>query len=232
MRALLFGGTGHVGSAVLRCLAARNVTADFTYHRSAERARNLAAELGHRAHAIDLTDTAAIKALITAVIELGGAPDIFIHCACQAEASRLEHIDDDLWNRVMDVNMRAAFVACRELGGAMPPGGNMVLVAGTDAIPTAPSAPHFAASQAALAGFVRAAAADLGPRNIRINVVALGVLDGGAARLLSPERLELARSYSALGRAGTADEAARAITWVALDNTYMNGAIIALSGGL
>jgi 3-oxoacyl-[acyl-carrier protein] reductase len=226
-RALVFGGTGYIGAAVVRALSARGIGGAFTYLRSAERAGALASETGFRAMAVDMRDAEAIRRAVRDV-----DPDVFVHAATLADPSRLADINDSLWDDVMSVNVRSAFIACRELFATMRSGGGIVLCAGPDAIPSAPSAPHFAASQAALAGFVRAAAHDLGPRGVRINVVAFGIMDGGASSRLTPEELAEAAKNSALRRLGTAAEAARAVLWVALHGAYMNGAVVAVAGGL
>lgn len=225
-RALVLGGTGYVGSAVVRALAARGVTGAFTYFRSEEKAGRLVEGEGFRAIKLDLRDTEGLRAAIREV-----RPDVFVHCATLADARRLDQIDDHLWEDVLNVNLRSAFVACRELVATMDSGGDVVLCAGPDALFSAPSAPHFAASQAAIAGFVRAAAHDFGPRGVRINAVAFGILEGGVSAHLPDEARAEAAKNSALRRLGNAEEASRAIAWIALQNSYINGAIIPVTGG-
>ena len=64
------------------------------------------------------------------------------------------------------------------------------------------------------------------------NVVVVGVLSGGAGTLLTQSRRTDAERYAAIGRIGTADEVARAIVWTALENPYLNGTLIPVTGGL
>lgn len=226
-RALVFGGTGYVGSAVVRALSRRGVGGVFTYLRSADRAAALSVETGFRAAAVDLRDPEAIRRVI-----LDASPSAFFHCATRADPTRLSEISDQLWDDVMSVNVRSAFVAARELARVMKEGGSITLCVGPDAIGSAPSAPHFAASQAAIAGMVRAAAHDLGKRGSRINAVAFGILEGGASSSLSEEARREAAQNSALRRLGNAEEAARAAVWVGLDGGYINGAVVPVAGGL
>lgn len=222
----MLGGTGYVGSAVVGALAARGAGGAFTYFQNEPRAKELSASEGFQAIRVDLRDKEAIRATIQET-----RPDIFVHCATLADPSRIDRIDDHLWEDVMNVNVRSAFVACRELFATMDSGGDIVLCVGPDALFSAPSAPHFAASQAAIAGFVRAAAHDFGPRGVRINAVAFGILAGGVSAQLSASARAEAAKNSALRRLGNAAEASRAIAWVALQNSYMNGAIIPVTGG-
>ena len=118
-KALVFGGTGSVGSAVLRGLAEARVPTVFTYHRSAERAQALAAEYAQRAVPVDLTEPNAARRLVQELDRDGDAPDIFIHCAAISRQLALERITDDDWHRVHLVNAHSAFVACQELAPRM-----------------------------------------------------------------------------------------------------------------
>lgn len=232
-RALVLGGTGYVGSSVVRGLAAAGVPTAFTFHQSAANARALADELGQRAYRLDLADSAQVCSVLDQIRAAHGAPDVLINCAACAHSGRLDAIDEDTWNQVMNVNVRGIFTAIRALAPTLREnGGDIVLMSGPDAVGAAPSAIHFAASQTALVGLMRGLASELGPHGVRINVLTVGVLAGGAGQLLPPERLAAAERYSALGRLGTADEAARAALWLALENPYLNGAVIPVTGGL
>lgn len=232
-RALVLGGSGHVGSAVVRELGRAGAEATFTYHRGQDRALVLEAETGARGRAVDLADRAAVRALFAELEREGALPDVLVHCAAIAEARPLDAITDVAWDAMHRVNVESAFVACQELARRPAEGPrDVVLTAALDGIQSIPAPAHFAATQAARLGLVRALSKELGPRRIRVNLVALGVLDGGISRDLSPEHHAEHAKWSALGRGGSAVEAARAIRWLALESTYMTGAMLSLTGGL
>jgi len=233
-KALVFGGTGAVGSAVLRGLARAGVPTVFTYHRSIDKACALAAEHSQRAIGVDLADSDAVRRLISD-LDRDGAPNIFVHCAATSGALELERISDEAWHTVQLVNVQSAFVACQELGprmAAKSQGGHMVLVGAIDRGQSIPLPVHFAASQGALSAMTMALGKQLGPRGICVNMVALGLLEGGLSREISPKLVADYTTFSALRRLGTPDEAARAILWLALENTYMNGEVLPVNGGL
>lgn len=232
-KALVFGGTGTVGSAVVRGLAHAGVPTVFTYHRAIDKACALAAEHSQRAVGVDLADSDAVRRLI-AELDRDGAPDIFVHCAATSSALELENISDAAWHTVQLVNVQSAFVACQELGPRMAKNrrGHMVLVGAVDRGQSIPLPVHFAASQGALSAMTMALGKQLGPRGVCINMVALGLLEGGLSREISPKLVADYMSFSALRRLGTPDEAARAILWLALENTYMNGEVLPVNGGL
>jgi NAD(P)-dependent dehydrogenase (short-subunit alcohol dehydrogenase family) len=91
---------------------------------------------------------------------------------------------------------------------------------------------HFAATQGALSAMTMALGHELGPRGVRINLVALGVLDAGISAQLASHRRRDYEKFSALRRAGTPDEAARVIAWLALENTLIQGKVVSVNGGI
>ena len=212
--ALVLGGTGYVGSAVLRELARRGVHATFTFHASEDKARVLAAEYGHTAMRVDLAAAGAVRAL--------PAADVVIHCAA---------ISSDDWQRSFAINVESAHELARAVAARGTPC-SIVLVGGLDRAQSLPLPPIYAATQGALSALVMALGHELGPRGIRINMLSLGVLAGGISNQLASRRRKDYETFSALRRAGTADEAAKAIAWLALENTFIQGKVIPVNGGI
>ncbi|MEO7331023.1 MAG: SDR family oxidoreductase [Minicystis sp.] len=227
-RALVFGGTGAVGSAVLRALASRGVETLFTYHRQGERAAALARDLGQRAEALDLAKKASIEAFFAKLHAEDRAPDLFFHCAAVLGA------EPEDWDATVAVNARSAFLACRALAAPMAArgGGDIVLVGALDRGQSLPLPPAFAASQGALGALAMAMAKELGPRGIRVNLAVSGLLDAGLSRGLSPRLREDYLALSALRRLGRPDEVARVLVWLGLDNHYLSGKIVPINGGI
>jgi 3-oxoacyl-[acyl-carrier protein] reductase len=232
--ALVFGGTGAVGRAVVEGLARAGVPTVFTYCRSTEQAESLTARHGQRAVRLDLCDLDAIRRLVSDLEREGAAPNVFIHCAGVTQSRKLGDITEDDWRTVHLVNGHGAFVASQELARSMSANGegDIVFVGALDRGQSLPAPVHFAASQGMLSAMTMALGKELGPRGIRVNMVALGLLQAGLSREMTPGQVADYESYSALRRTGTPEEAARAILWLALENTYMNGKVLPVNGGL
>ena len=77
-----------------------------------------------------------------------------------------------------------------------------------------------------------ALAREVGGKGVKVNLVAVGLLDAGLGKELGAAMVADYRSFSALRRLGTAAEVAAAVAWLALENTYMNGKILPVNGGL
>ncbi len=233
-RALVLGGTGAVGSAVLKELARRDVPAVFTYFRSEEKAQDLTRSLGSTGIQVNLADAGATRAFLDKLGAEGPLPDVLIHCAGVAAPLSLGEIGEGAWQEAIAVNAHAAFLTCQWLALAEKRRGDIdvVLVSALDRTQSLPLPVHFAVSQGMLSSMVMAIAHELGPRGVRINAVALGILSHGLSQRLMEQRRKDYEKFSALRRVGTPDEAARTIAWLALENTYIQGKVVSVNGGI
>lgn len=230
-RALLFGGTGTVGREVLKGLAVAGIPTTFTFHTQKDRARVLASEYGATAIGLDLADPAAIRG---AIASLDPKPDVLIHCAAVSRALPLSGVSDADWDATQAINVRSAFVAAQALAPSMSEAkrGDIVLAGALDRTQSVPIPVHFAATQGALSAMTMALAKELGPHGIRVNLVAIGVLEDGLSRELPAKARDDFRTFSALKRTGRPAEAAEAILWLALSNGYMSGKVLPVNGGV
>jgi NAD(P)-dependent dehydrogenase (short-subunit alcohol dehydrogenase family) len=95
-----------------------------------------------------------------------------------------------------------------------------------------PAPVPYAATGGALTAMARAFAKELGPRGVRVNVVAPGVLDGGLSAALPADLRAQYLKHTGLRRVGRREEAASIIAWLAIENTYVTGQTLVIDGGL
>ena len=238
MKVLVLGGSGVVGSACVRELCARGAAVAFSYNTARTKADALAAETGAQAFSLDVVETGATAAFVARAAEALSGLDALVHAIGIASTRIPAAFDDDLaddeagLDRLLTVNVRSAYVAVTRAQSLMTNGGNIVLVGSVDGEKSVPSAPPYAMSKAALSGMARALAKVLGPKKIRINVVAPGILEGGASGVV-PERIRTEYlKHTNARRFGTSQEIARTIAHLALENTYVTGKTMLLDGGL
>ena len=234
-RAIVFGGSGVVGREVVRALRRAGADVTFTFHTQSELACGLADETGALAIQADLRQLAQLEEVIGGRDSAGALPDVMVYCAAITRAGPIDSATGDDWDEVFAVNCRAAHQAARLLSQRWMQrsvSGDIVLLGALDARQSLPLPSIFAASQGALGAMVMALAKELGPHGIKTNLLSLGVLGSGLSKDLSGETLEDFETFSALRRRGTPEEVARAIAWLSLNNTYLNGKTVPINGGI
>jgi NAD(P)-dependent dehydrogenase (short-subunit alcohol dehydrogenase family) len=225
-RAIVTGGASGIGAA---CVA----------HLQAAGARVVALDLAAASSAdatlrVDVSDEAAVVAGVHEAVAFLGGLDVAILSAGVGGSVPLIDMTTEEWDRVLNVNLRGAFVSLRECARAMTAGnGRIVAVTSVSGFLSDRLMAHYAVSKAGLAQLVRSAARELGARGIRVNAVAPGATD---TPMFAPtDRLpgyrEQVASRSALGRVGTAAEVAQAVVALCtLD--WVTGQIVAADGGV
>jgi len=234
-RAIVTGGASGIGAACvaqLRDAGARVVVLD----RVAP--EDQAAE-GY-VHVDVADEDAVVVGVRDAVARLDGL-DVAILSAGVGGATALLDLTTQEWDRVLNVNLRGAFVSLRECARAMTgrsdygtgPGGAIVAVTSISGFLSERGMAHYAVSKAGLAQLVRTAARELGAYGIRVNAVAPGTTDTpmfAATDALRGYRAQVERR-AALGRLGTAAEVAQAAVGLCtLD--WVTGQVVAADGGV
>lgn len=242
MRVLVIGGSGTLGGSVCRALAARGARVALSYCQGEAPARALEVELpGARAFRCDLAEAARVPALVDEAAAWLGGLDALVHCAAVAVGrpdrggiyEPLDEIDLDSYERLMAVNVRSVFLACqRAVRHAPKEGANFVLVGSVDSEKPLPAPAHYVASRGALRGLAMGLTKELGPRQIRVNVVAPGLLEGGLSRAVPDALRAEYLKHCALKRLGRPAEVAELVAWLACENTYVTGRTIAVDGAL
>jgi NAD(P)-dependent dehydrogenase (short-subunit alcohol dehydrogenase family) len=239
-RCIVTGGTGALGREICLELGRRGARVALTFHRGEEVARELCERIpGASARRLDLTRTADIGPALDELADRLGGVDAFVHAAGIASTveppayDALADLNEPGFDRLMAVNVKSALFACRHLLPLFPAeGGNIVFVGSINGVKPVPAPVPYAASKAALRGAAQALAKELGKRNLRVNVVAPGVLESGASEPLPPDLRAEYLKHSALKRLGRHDELAALIAFMAIDNSYVTGQTLVADGGL
>ena len=235
--AIVTGGASGIGLAAAELMAdagARVAILDL----NAERLERLPAGRGFRAHAIDVTDAAALAGAIDSVAAAEGRVDILVNNAGVSARRPTEELPLEDWRRVLEVNLTAAFVACRAVAPAMLPrrAGAIINIASMFGLVGNPLYGNLAyhASKGGLVNLTRALAVEWGGRGIRVNAVAPTFVETDLTRSLLADRAVAAKiaESTPLGRVATAGEVAAAILFLASDMASMiTGHVLPVDGG-
>jgi len=179
----------------------------------------------------DITDNDSIKRAIATAQEEFGSLDVLVNVAGVHRGGRIEDLSRESWDLVLGTNLTAAFEMCRAVLPLMKAGGSIVNVGAVVGFRGFPGDVAYGSAKAGLSGLTQVLAAELAPRDIRVNLVIPGFVDTDMTSGLSERARERIVSSIPAGRTGTADEVAHVIVDVAAA-TYMYGAIVPADGGL
>jgi NAD(P)-dependent dehydrogenase (short-subunit alcohol dehydrogenase family) len=233
---LIIGAAGGIGAALCQRLAvggAQLVLAG----RDLPRLTTLADAVGGEAIAVDARDLAAVGAVVDGVVARHARVDGAVNLAGSILLKPAHATSADEWDDVIDTNLRTAFAVVRAVAPAMERTDNGSLILMSSAAARLGLANHdaIAAAKAGVTGLARSAAATYAPRNVRINVVAPGLVRTPlAARLTANEAsLKASEAMHALGRIGEPDDVAGLIAYL-LDpaNRWVTGQEFGVDGGL
>jgi NAD(P)-dependent dehydrogenase (short-subunit alcohol dehydrogenase family) len=184
---------------------------------------------------IDIAAPGAAEAIAERAAGWSGRIELLCNNAGIGNAGPLHDTTDDALDRYMRVNFAAAFRLSRAVLGHMQAGGTIVHVSSVLGLMGTPSTAAYAASKAALIGLTRQMAREYGPRGIRTNAVAPGLIETGLVR----DRLENDAAFGRTWRDGTpfprlgqARDVARAVCFLASDDAaFVNGHVLVVDGG-
>ncbi len=236
-KAIVTGGSRGIGAAIAKRLAEDGADVVITYAGNAEAANATIAAItaaGRAGHAIqaDSSDPQAQAAAIKAAADKLGGLDILIHNAGVAAFASIGHDSIDNLRHQFGVNVDGVFAGTLAAIPLISDGGRIIIIGSVNAhsMPT-PGGAIYGATKAAVAGFARGWARDLGPRGVLVNVIQPGPVDtdmnpadGDFAKLLTPQ--------IALGRYGRSEEIAALAVFLASDEaSFITGATIDIDGG-
>jgi 3-oxoacyl-[acyl-carrier protein] reductase len=237
--ALVTGATRGIGRAIALRLARDGATVVGTATTD-EGAASISAMLAKAGNAgagmrLDVTDAAQTDAVIDAIAAAYGAITILVNNAGVTRDNLLLRMKDEDWDAIMATNLKPAYrLAKAVMRGMMKArSGRIINIGSVVGSSGNPGQANYAAAKAALVGFTKSLAQEVGSRNITVNCVAPGFVDTDMTKALPDAAREALLSKIPLGRLGSPDDIAHAVAYLASPGGgYVTGATLHVNGGM
>jgi NAD(P)-dependent dehydrogenase (short-subunit alcohol dehydrogenase family) len=236
--AIVTGAGRGIGRGIARCLARAGAEVAVV-DQAEDRIAGVVAEvesLGRRGLGIsaDVARAGDVKRVVGETLERFGKIDLLVNNAGVVVVRRMIEQTEEDWDRVLDVNLKGAFLCCREVVPEMiaRKRGAIVNIASIAAFHvTVPHVPY-AASKAGLVALTRDLAYEVGRHGIRVNAIAPGPIETPMARIASEEQRQRIAGNIPLGRIGQPEDIGNAVVFLASDAAgFITGATLPVSGG-
>ena len=238
--ALVTGGSSGIGLATAKRLALEGAKVYITGRRQKE-LDTAVAEIGHHATAIqgDVADNADLDRIYQIIQAAEGRLDLLFANAGGGEFAPLGAITEAQFHKYFNINVKGTLFTVQKALPLMGPGSSIVVTGSITSVKGLPAFGVYAATKAALRSFVRTWASDLKGQGIRVNIVAPGTVVTPAYKSelgLNDEQIEQfvaqVSEITPLGRAGTVEEIASAMSFLASDEaSYITATELFVDGG-
>lgn len=231
---LITGGSRGIGRACVEKFSREGYSVSFICNKSKAAAEEVATSCGAYAVQADISDPLQAKAAVAEVLENMGGVDILINNAGISLTKLFTETDDEDYYNIMNTNFGGTFFVTREVARNMisEHRGRIVNVGSMWGKTGASCEVAYSASKAAVEGFTKALAKELGPSGICVNCVEPGVIDTEMNAALDENTLAELCEVTPMGRIASADEVAQFIFVISTEKSgFLTGQIIAFDGG-
>jgi 3-oxoacyl-[acyl-carrier protein] reductase len=233
---LVTGGNRGIGAACVGWFLANGDQVATTYRSSDAPAAPAGADAARfLAVRCDVTSAAEVEAAFSTIEEAWGPVEVLVANAGITRDGLLLRMSEEAFTDVIDANLTGSYRVAKRAVAKMLRlhSGRVIFLSSVGAYVGLPGQANYAASKAGLVGMARAIAREVGSRQITVNVVAPGVIDTDMTTALGEERLAVMTSQVPLGRAGSVDDVAGVVGFLASDAaSYITGAVVPVDGGL
>lgn len=238
--AVITGSSRGIGKATAIELAKNGFSIVVNYYKNEFEAKNVVDQilnLGQNAISIkaDVSNFQESKMLIDKSIDEFGKIDVLVNNAGISLTKMFQDVSEDEWKRLIAVNLGSVFNCCSDVANHMisRKKGKIINVSSILGISGASMESHYSASKAAIIGFTKSLAKELGPSGISVNCVAPGVIDTQMNDNLSKQELDILKEQTPLQRIGTPQDVANAIEFLSSEKSdFITGQVLNIDGGL
>ena len=237
---IITGASRGIGKGIAEVFASQGANIAFTYRSSDEKAKALELELSAngckaKGYKSDASNFEAAQQLAADVMEEFGSIDVLVNNAGITKDGLIMRMSEEDFDSVMDVNMKSVFNMTKAVLPTMlkQRKGSIINMSSVVGVKGNAGQANYSASKAAINGFTKSTALELGSRNIRCNSIAPGFIETEMTEALGEEVVQEWRDQVPLKRVGTPDDIANATLFLASDmSAYVTGQVLNVCGGM
>lgn len=232
---LITGASRGIGKAICAEFAKNGYRVFLNYNKSEEEAMRVSDETGAVLVKADISKTDEVNKMAEFIRNNYGKIDVLVNNAGISQIKLFTDITESDWDNIFDVNIKGMFLVTKAFVGDMisEKKGKIINISSMWGITGGSCEVHYSASKAAVIGFTKALAKELGPSNINVNCVAPGVIDTEMNSHLSDEDLKALKEETPLEKIGRAEDVAKTVFFLASDNSdFITGQVINVDGGI
>jgi 3-oxoacyl-[acyl-carrier protein] reductase len=239
--ALITGASRGIGAAIALRLAAEGATIAINYYPGCEDdaagvVQQIESAGGHAAAFVgDVSDSSSCQTVVEAVVAGLGALDILVNNAGITRDGLMVRMSDADWNAVISTNLSGVFFMSRAAAKVMMKArtGSIVNIASVVGMMGNAGQANYSAAKAGVIGLTKTTAREFASRGVRCNAVAPGFIETDMTAKLPDSVREALMGEIALGRLGSPEDVASAVTFLASDDaSYITGQVLAIDGGM
>lgn len=236
--ALVTGGAKGIGEAICRALAENGYNIAVNYNTSENKAQSLKTQLSAitdvEIFKADVSDSEQVNSMFQAVEKRFGGVDLLVNNAGVSQQVLFTDITDEMWQKMIGVNLTGAFNCCRR---ALPyminkKQGNIISITSIWGQVGASVEVHYSAAKAGLIGLTKALAKEVGLSGIRVNAVAPGVVLTDMMAQFTDDDINVLKDETPLNDLGSVQDVADAVCYLASDKSrFVTGQVLSVNGG-
>ena len=240
--AIVTGASRGIGAGIVLRLAQEGAAVVINHRNSPEGAEAVAEQVraaGGQALVVqgDVSQADEAQRLVEQTMAAFGKVDVLVNNAGTTRDTLIMLMKEEQWDTVIDTNLKSVFNCCKAVARPMikRKTGRIVNISSVSGLAGQAGQTNYAASKAAVVGFSKSLAKELGSRNITVNVVAPGFVPTALTEgiLAEGDNTQKAIDSTPLGRLGTAEDIAAAVAFLASDEaSFITGQVLSVDGGL
>ena len=232
---LITGGSRGIGKACVYEFSNNGYRVFLNYNKSSDEAEKIKNETGAVTVKADVSDSKQVNDMAEFIHKNYGKIDVIVNNAGISQQKLFTDITENDWDRMFDVNMKSMYLVTKAFVDDMiyKQSGKIINISSMWGVTGGSCEVHYSAAKAAVIGFTKALAKEVGPSHIQVNCVAPGVIKTAMNSHLDKQTLEMLKEETPLGVIGTTEDVAQMVGFLASDHSdFITGQVFGINGGM